>query len=120
MPMASTVESITIQYKDGSYESVKLGAVKFTEDEKKALVKSYPSKYDGVTTITDEDVKAVRVGVAPSYDPSYKEQAELKAKSELQQQENQKRVDEAKKQADKVVSDKVNAPASKPVVEKGK
>src|SRR5215467_9385584 len=84
MPMAGAVESITVQYRDGSHENVKLGLVKFTEDEKQDLVKRYPSRYENIDTISDEDLKAVRIGVAPPSDPSIKEQAAVQARREAQ------------------------------------
>lgn len=100
-------ESVTVVYTDGTHENVPVGRVRFTEDEKKQLIKDYPSKFDDVQTISDDDVKAVRLGVAPSYDPSYKEQAEAQVKSQKQQEENQKQLDAAKAEAKKSLDKKV-------------
>lgn len=95
--MASTPKTIVIQYPDGSHESVTLSQVHFSKQEKEALVKAYPSEYDGVSVISEDDLKAVRAGVAPSTDPSYREQAEMEARQKKAQEENQKQVDAAKK-----------------------
>lgn len=105
-------ESVTIVYSDGTHENVPVSKVRFTEDEKKLLLKNYPSKYEDVQTATDGDLKAVRIGVAPSYDPTYVEQAEHKALTQKQQEENQKQLDAAKAQAEKSVNQKVGTPQS--------
>lgn len=111
---ASTPTTITIRYVDGTHENVSLGLVKFTEDEKKWLLKNYPSRYDDVPTIKDDDVKAVRIGVAPSFDQSAKDAAETEAQRQKQLQlaaeQNKKLQDEASKNVDK----KVNAPVTAP------
>lgn len=101
-------ETVTVVYTDGSHENVPVSRVKFTDSEKKQLLKDYPSQYDTVQTVPDEDVKAVRIGVAPSSDPSYKEQAELQARQEKQAEENKKRVDAAKAEATKNLDKKVS------------
>lgn len=101
-------ETVTVVYTDGSHENVPVSRVKFTDSEKKQLLKDYPSQYDTVQTVSDEDVKAVRIGVAPSSDPSYKEQAELQARQEKQAEENKKRVDAAKAEATKNLDKKVS------------
>lgn len=105
---ANTPESINVQYKDGSHENVKLSDVKFTKDEKDNLRKNNPSKYDTVATIEDNDLEAVRVGVAPASDPTYKEQADIKARHAKQVELNDKQTklaeDNAKKDLDKDVS----------------
>lgn len=101
-------ETVTVVYIDGSHENVPVSRVKFTDSEKKQLLKDYPSQYDTVQTVSDEDVKAVRIGVAPSSDPSYKEQAELQARQEKQAEENKKRVDAAKAEATKNLDKKVS------------
>lgn len=100
-------ESVTVVYTDGTHENVPVSRIRFTEDEKKKLIKDYPSKFDDVQTISDDDVKAVRIGVAPSYDPSYREQAERQVMAQKQTEENQKRLDAAKAQAKKDVDKKV-------------
>lgn len=108
MPMASTVESITVSYQDGTHESVRLDQVKFTDQEKKDLVKAFPSKYDNVNTISDEDLKAVRLGIAPPSDPERKEQADAQVRQERMVEENQKLVDQAKSDAEKDFDNKLN------------
>ena len=94
---ANSPETINVSYKDGTHENVKLSDVKFTEDEKKNLQKAHPSKYDSVSTVSNEDVEAVRVGVAPPSDPTFQEQAKLKAQHEKQVKMNQDQVEKAKK-----------------------
>lgn len=96
---ATSVETINIRHKDGTHENVRLGEVKFTEDEKKSLQKKHPSKYDDVQTTDDKDLEAVRVGVAPPSDPVVKEQAKTKAQHQKQQELSQKNSEEATKQA---------------------
>src|SRR6266404_9487679 len=83
-PQANSPESINVEYKDGTHENVALSGVKFTEDEKKSLQKSNPGKYDNVETISEDDLKAVRVGVAPTFDTTIREQARLLAQREEQ------------------------------------
>lgn len=99
--MSTTPEQLTVRYRDGSQENVPTSGIRFTQDEKTNLIKIYPSKFDGVDTITEDDIKAVRIGVAPAYDPDYKVQAEAQARSQRQQEESTKRSDEARKEADK-------------------
>src|SRR6267154_3563153 len=100
-PSVGTNETITVQYKDGTHENVALNLVSFTEDEKKTLVKNYPSRYDDVSTVSDVDVEAVRVGVTPPSDPSYRAMAEVKAQYEKQQLLTQKNMEAAQAEADK-------------------
>ena len=102
------VEHITIVYNDGTHENVPAGRVKFTESEKKQLVKDYPSQFEDIQTIPDDDIKAVRLGVAPSSDPSYRQQAEAQVLHQKQIEENQKQVDAAKAEAKKSIDKKVN------------
>lgn len=113
-PQASEPTSINIRYVDGTHENVSLGLVKFTEDEKKALLKRYPSRFDNIETIKDDDIKAVRIGVAPSFDQSAKQAAETEALRQKQLQaaaeQNKKLQDEAAKKVDQ----KVNAPVTQP------
>jgi len=78
-PQANSPESINVEYKDGTHENVALSGVKFTEEEKKRLQKSNPGKYDNVETVSEDDLKAVRIGVAPPSDPTVREQAKLLA-----------------------------------------
>lgn len=104
-PQANSPESINIEYKDGTHENVKLDAVKFTEDEKKALIKSNPGRYDNVDTIKDEDLKAVRVGIAPTYDPSVRDAAYNQALRQKQIEEHQKQAERVKSEQDKKVSE---------------
>lgn len=115
-PQANTPTSINIQYQDGSHENVGLSQVKFTEDEKKALIKNHPSKFDNVDTVKDEDLKAVRVGVAPTYDTSAKEAAETEAFRKKQLEVGKEQHEKLKADAEKNVDKKVNAPVAKPVL----
>lgn len=108
--LSHAVEQVTVIYKDQTHENVPLSQVKFTEDEKKSLQKSYPSVYDDVQTVSEDDLKAVRVGVAPSSDPSYKEAADAKVQHDAQVEANKKQVEaanaEAKKNLDKKIEGK--------------
>ena len=80
--MSTTPETLTVRYRDGSQENVPTAGIRFTQDEKTNLIKVYPSKFDNVDVITEDDVTAVRVGVAPSYDTD-KVAAEAKVKLEV-------------------------------------
>lgn len=108
---ANSPETITVQYKDGTHENVKLSDVRFTEDEKKDLQKRYPSKYDDVQTIKQEDLEAVRVGVTPPSDPSYREMADLQVQRDKQNELVQKNTEAAKAEAKKRLDAQVNAPS---------
>ena len=112
----NTPTSINIRYLDGSHENVSLSLVKFTEDEKKSLQKSYPSQFDDVDTVKDEDLKAVRIGVAPSFDTSAKEAAEVSVQHEAQLKAHKEQTDKLKVEAKKDFDTKVNSPT--PVVKK--
>lgn len=96
--------TITIQYKDGSHEVVSIGQVQFTKEEKDSLVKSNPSDFQDVSVVSDDDVKAVRLGVTPPSDPSLKEAAQRQAQNEKQREETEKRMKAAKDQAEKDLS----------------
>lgn len=95
--MASAPKTIVIKYNDGTNETVTLSQVHFTQAEKDTLVKAFPSEYDGVTVASEDDLKAVRVGVAPSSDPSYREQAEADKAAKEAQEQNQKQIEAARK-----------------------
>jgi len=56
--MANSPSTINVRYKDGTHENVPVAGVGFTEDEKKALIKQYPSKFDDVQTISDSALEA--------------------------------------------------------------
>lgn len=99
--MANSPETINVRYKDGSAENVSVGLVRFTEDEKKQLQKLYPSKFEDVQTTDDKDLEAVRVGVTPPSDPSYKEMAERQVQNQKQNELTQKNMEAAKTEADK-------------------
>lgn len=105
-PQLTTPETVSIRYAvAGTTEIVPFGAVRYTEQEKKDLIKQYPARFNDVETITDEDIKAVRLGVAPSFDTSAKEAAESKVQHQKQneytQKQNEKLEEEAKKDLDK-------------------
>lgn len=95
--------TIQIQYMDGTYETVTTSQVKFTEDEKKSLLKNFPSEFDGVTVASEDDVKAVRAGVAPASDPTYRQQAEGEVRAEeahkIDEQNKAKAKEEVKKES---------------------
>lgn len=74
--------TIVVQYQDGTHETVPMGQVKFSKEEKDALIKAFPSEYDSVDVASEDDIKAVRVGVAPASDPSYRQQAEGEVRTE--------------------------------------
>lgn len=59
-------EQVTIRYPDGTHENVSLNQVSYTEDEKKTLMKNYPSVFDTVQIVGDKDLEAVRAGVDPN------------------------------------------------------
>lgn len=104
-------ESLTVSYKDGTNENVPFNQVQFTQEEKDALIKAYPSRYDNVSVISDEDLKAVRLGITPPSSPELQDQAEGQARQERQQEETRKNLEKAKKDAEKRVDAEVNAPA---------
>ncbi len=114
--MANTPETINVQHKDGTNENVSIGRVRFTEDEKKALLKAHPSKFDNVETVKDEDLKAVRLGVAPSYDPSIKEAAETEALRKKQVEEGEKQREALRKDAEAKVEKDLNKSTTPAVV----
>jgi len=104
---STPTELITITYKDGETENVPLGGVRFTADEKKSLQKTYPSKFDDLEVITDDDIKAVRLGVPPSFDKSSAEAAEAKALNQRAVEHNAKIQEDLKNQADKNLDKKI-------------
>lgn len=99
--MANTPETINIKYKDGVSENVSVALVYFTDEEKKELVKRYPSKFDDVKLATAQDVESVRAGVTPPSDPSYREQAEREALAKKQKELTDKNLEAAKAEANK-------------------
>jgi len=99
--MANSPETINVEHLNGSKENVAVSSVYFTKEERDALVKRHPGKYDSVKIVSPDDVEAVRAGVAPSYDPSYKEAAEAKVRSDKQHELAQKNADAAKAEAEK-------------------
>lgn len=117
MHTAQPPRTIIVQYKDGSHENVSVGQVKFSEDEKKALIKNYPSEFDSVETVTEDDLKAVRLGVTPPSDPEYQRIAEAQVRSEKAQEANKNIIDKAKQDAKVKVDKEIQAqPKSTPVV----
>jgi len=96
VPSNTNVDLVAVSYTNGMRDNVPLGQVQFTEDEKKALVKDNPSRFEDVKIATKEDLEAVRVGVTPPSDPSFKEAAEAR----VQREEQQKKLDEMNKAAD--------------------
>lgn len=98
---ANTPETIQVRYKDNTHENVSTSLVGFTDDEKKTLIKNYPSKFEGVKTVSQADVDAVRVGVTPPSDPSYKDMAEVQVQHQKQTELTQKHMEAAKAEASK-------------------
>ena len=119
MHTAQPPRTIIVQYNDGSHENVPLSQVKFSEDEKKALIKTYPSEFDNVEVATEDDLKAVRLGITPPSDPEHQRIAEAQVRGEKAQEENKKIVDKAKQDAkvkvEKELQSKPTAPVVKPV-----
>lgn|ERR1700735_2161396 len=113
--MANSPETINVRNTNGSHENVAVSSVYFTDEEKSALVKAHPSKFDDVKTVSKDDVEAVRSGVAPSYDPSYKAKAESEANAKKQKDILDKNTELAKKQADKASSSSTPTPVVTPV-----
>src|SRR6266566_1673459 len=111
-PQANTPESINVEYKDGTHENVALSGVKFTEEEKKRLQKANPGKYDNVETVSENDLKAVRLGVAPPSDPTVREQARLLAQRQEQERVTREQTDRLREEQTK----KLQAELSKPAV----
>lgn len=110
--MANTPETINISYKNGDRENVPVSGILFSEDEKKKLIKDYPSKYEDVKTATQADIDAVRLGVTPPSDPSYKNLAQAQVQSEKQSELVSKNMEAAKAEAKKQ-SDAESKPAQK-------
>lgn len=108
VPSNTNVDLIAVSYTNGMRDNVPLNQVKFTEEEKKALVKDNPSRFENVETASKEDVEAVRLGVTPPSDPSFKEQAEAQALREAQNKKVQEMQEQAKKEADKNLQKKVD------------
>lgn len=106
----NTPDTMTVQYKDGTNENVALAGIRFTEDEKKSLLKNYPSKYDNVETIKDNDVEAVRVGVAPSFDTEAREKAHQDVQRQKQTELHQKQMEQLKKEESAKVDAEVKRP----------
>src|SRR6266567_7743898 len=92
-PQANSPETINVSYSDGTHENVKVSDVSFTPEEKATLVKTYPSRYEDVKVHKEEDVKAVRVGLAPTFDKAEHEALRIKAEAEHLAQEAQKRAE---------------------------
>jgi len=107
-PSTTNTKLVTIMYPTGETENVALGAVRLTKDEKKSLQKQYPNDFDDVAEASDEDLKSIRLGVAPSYDSDRKAQAEAQATKDAAEEQNRKLVEAQKKEADKTVDAKVN------------
>lgn len=103
---ANTAETIQVRYKDGTHENVSTSLVGFTDDEKKQLIKNYPSRFENVRTVAQADVDAVRVGVTPPSDPSYQTMAEVQVQHQKQTELTQKHSEAAKKEAEKNFANK--------------
>lgn len=111
--MANSPETINVRHVNGSTENVSVNSVHFTQEEKDALVKKHPSKYNDVNVAKPEDVEAVKTGVAPSYDPSYTEAAKAEIHAKKQAEILKKNTEAAKAQAEKAQPQ--STPVSTPV-----
>lgn len=116
-PMANTPTTIQVSFKDGTHENVKFGDVRFTASEKTQLQKSYPSRYENVPLVNEEDLKSVRLGVAPTYDEAAKDAARRDAQRKMADDLAHKRAEELRAQAEKdFVSQNTPKPAPAPEV----
>lgn len=77
--LASIPQNIIVQYDNGSTEAVSITSIQFTTDEKKTLIKNSPSVYEGINTISDEDISMIRQGRDPSDKPKPVEAKPTKA-----------------------------------------
>ena len=111
--MANSPTTINVAYPNGSHENVKLSEVRFTAGEKASLVKNYPSGYQDVLLVTEDDLASVRVGVAPSFDTTEKERAVAMAQHDKQVEISNKRAEALKAKA-KADFDSQNAPKPTP------
>ncbi len=114
VPSNTNVDLVAVAYTNGMRDNVPLNQVHFTEDEKKALVKDNPSRFENVDVATKEDIDAVRLGVTPPSDPSFKEAAEAKVQREEQQKKLKEMQDKAEADAKKNLDQKKSAPVSQP------
>jgi len=101
VPSNTNVDLVAVSYTNGMRDNVPLGQVQFTEDEKKALVKDNPSRFENVTVASKEDVEAVRIGVTPPSDPSFREAAEARVQREAQEKKVAEMNEQANKEAQK-------------------
>ncbi len=105
VPSNTNVDLVAVSYTNGMRDNVPLNQVYFTDEEKKALIKDNPSRFENVPVATKEDIEAIRLGVTPPSDPVFKQEAEAKAQREAQQ----KKLDElnaaAKANADKAAKE---------------
>jgi hypothetical protein len=109
VPSNTNVELVAVSYTNGMRDNVPLNQVKFTEEEKKALIKDNPNKFENVEVATKEDVEAVRIGVTPPSDPSFKEAAEARVQKEHQDKKLAEMNEKAKAEAEKNFQKKVEA-----------
>src|SRR5258708_25913097 len=98
-PQANSPSTINVSYVDGTHENVKLSQVHFTQAEKDLLMKTYPGQYDKVHIVKEDDVKAVKLGVAPSFDTAVHEQAKAKVHADKVSEISKKQVDAASAKA---------------------
>lgn len=67
--LASIPQNIIVQYTNGSTEAVSITDILFTDEEKKTLIKNSPSVYEGINTISKEDIAMIMQGRDPSDKP---------------------------------------------------
>lgn len=111
---ATTPQTVSIKYKDGTNEHVNISHVAYTKAEKEGLKKTYPNIFDSLPEATDEDVSAVKVGATPPSDPTLKEQAETKARHKKQQDMVNKANKDAQDNAEKDLDKEINKPSTTP------
>lgn len=69
-PLSTVQPSMKVQYLDGLQDDVSTSQIRFTGDEKKALLKQYPSQFEDVIVASADDLQNVRLGIAPSETPT--------------------------------------------------
>lgn len=84
-------DRVTVQNAAGALEEVSIGSLRFTKDEVTKLNQHSDLVYKDLPIVSEDDIKAVRVGVAPSYSQDRIE----RARGEIVN-------DEAKKMEDKM------------------
>lgn len=92
--LRTLADKITVESSSAGQEQASIGEIHFTKDEIKKLNEHKDIPYDSLLEASDEDLKAVRLGVAPTYSPGRIEVAKAEVIT-----------DEAKKMDDKLKAD---------------